>query len=216
MVNSLFSKLKDFVGLNEQVEYEYDYDEVEGEQYQSVYPPQEQAPAAVPVVEEESRNSRRLRNRATAATTTTTTTSSTGVTGAVKSESGMGSVMNNVIGMPGALNGMSEVVVMEPRTFEEMPQAIRALRERKSVVLNLTIMDPDQAQRAVDFVAGGTYALDGHQERIGESIFLFTPSCVQVRTQAGVVNETPQTQPRPRVGTSGSQVWQPEQIQMMQ
>ncbi|GGA08171.1 cell division protein SepF [Okeania sp. KiyG1] len=212
-MNSLFSKLKHFVGLNEQVEYEYDYDEVEGEEYQSVYPPQQEAPAAVPVVEEESRNSRRLRNRATAATTTT---SSTGVTGAVKSESGMGSVMNNVIGMPGALNGMSEVVVMEPRTFEEMPQAIRALRERKSVVLNLTIMDPDQAQRAVDFVAGGTYALDGHQERIGESIFLFTPSCVQVRTQAGVVNETPQAQPRPRVGTSGSQVWQPEQVQMMQ
>lgn len=212
-MNSLFSKLKDFVGLNEQAEYEYDYDEVEGEQYQSVYPPQEQPPAAVPVVEEESRNSRRLRNRATAATTTT---SSTGITGAVKSESGMGSVMNNVIGMPGALNGMSEVVVMEPRTFEEMPQAIRALRERKSVVLNLTIMDPDQAQRAVDFVAGGTYALDGHQERIGESIFLFTPSCVQVRTQAGVVNEVSQTQPRPRVGTSGSQVWQPEQVQMMQ
>ncbi|WP_293125612.1 cell division protein SepF [Okeania sp. SIO1I7] len=211
-MNGIFSKLKDFVGLNEQVEYEYDYDEVEGEQYQSVYPPQEQAPAAVPVAEEESR-SRRLRNRATAATTTT---SSTGITGAVKSESGMGSVMNNVIGMPGALNGMSEVVVMEPRTFEEMPQAIRALRERKSVVLNLTIMDPDQAQRAVDFVAGGTYALDGHQERIGESIFLFTPSCVQVRTQAGVVNEISQTQPRPRVGTSGSQVWQPEQVQMMQ
>ena len=88
--------------------------------------------------------------------------------------------MNNVIGMPGAMNGMSEVLVMEPRTFEEMPQAIQALRERKSVVLNLTIMDPDQAQRAVDFVAGGTYAMDGHQERIGESIFLFTPNCVQV------------------------------------
>ncbi|MGK7923249.1 MAG: cell division protein SepF [Trichodesmium sp.] len=211
-MNSLFSKLKDFVGLNEQVEYEYDYDEVEGEEYQSVYPPQQQAPAAVPA-EEESRSSRRLRNRATAATQTTT---NMGTTGVVKQESGMGSVMNNVIGMPGALNGMSEVVVLEPRTFEEMPQAIRALRERKSVVLNLTIMDPDQAQRAVDFVAGGTYALDGHQERIGESIFLFTPSCVQVRTQTGLVNEMPQTQARPRVGTSGSQAWQPEQIQMMQ
>ena len=210
-MNSLFSKLRDFVGLNEPVEYEYEYDEVEGEQYQSVYPPQQQPPAAV-VAEEESRNNRRFRNRPTSATGTTTTT---GTTGVVKPESGMGSVMNNVIGMPGALNGMSEVVVMEPRTFEEMPQAIRALRERKSVVLNLTIMDPDQAQRAVDFVAGGTYALDGHQERIGESIFLFTPSCVQVRTQAGVVNEIPNTQPRPRVGT-GAPVWQPEQIQMMQ
>lgn len=210
-MNSIISKLRDFVGLNEPVEYEYEYDEVEGEQYQSVYPPQQQPPAAV-ATEEESRNNRRFRNRATATTGTTTTNGSTGV---VKPESGMGSVMNNVIGMPGALNGMSEVVVMEPRTFEEMPQAIRALRERKSVVLNLTIMDPDQAQRAVDFVAGGTYALDGHQERIGESIFLFTPSCVQVRTQAGVANEIPTTQPRPRVGT-GAPVWQPEQVQMMQ
>ena len=51
MVNSIFSKLKDFVGLNEQVEYEYDYDEVEGEQYQSVYPPQQQPPAAIPVAD---------------------------------------------------------------------------------------------------------------------------------------------------------------------
>lgn len=111
--------------------------------------------------------------------------------------------MNNVIGMPGATNGISEVVVVEPRTFEEMPQVIQALRERKSVVLNLTIMDPDQAQRAVDFVAGGTYAIDGHQERIGESIFLFTPSCVQVSTQAGVLNEMPQPAPaaRPRAAT---------------
>ena len=212
-MNSLFSKLKDFVGLNEPVEYEYDYDEMEGEQYQSVYPSQQQPPAAVPA-QEESRSNRRLRNRVSA--TTATTANTTGTTGVVQQESGMGSVMNNVIGMPGALNGMSEVVVLEPRTFEEMPQAIRALRERKSVVLNLTIMDPDQAQRAVDFVAGGTYALDGHQERIGESIFLFTPSCVQVRTQAGLVNEMSQTQPRPRVATPGSQVWQPEQIQMIQ
>ena len=61
-----------------------------------------------------------------------------------------------------------------------MPQAIQALRERKTIILNLTMMDPDQAQRAVDFVAGGTYAIDGHQERIGESIFLFAPSCVSV------------------------------------
>jgi len=54
------------------------------------------------------------------------------------------------------------------------------LRERKTVILNLTMMEPDQAQRAVDFVAGGTFAIDGHQERVGESIFLFAPSCVTV------------------------------------
>ena len=87
---------------------------------------------------------------------------------------------SNVVGMPGIANSSSEVSLMEPRSFDEMPQAIQALRERKTVILNLTMMDPDQAQRAGDFVAGGTYAIDGHQERVGESIFLFAPSCVNV------------------------------------
>jgi cell division inhibitor SepF len=70
-----------------------------------------------------------------------------------------------------------------------MPQVIQTLRERKSVVLNLNVMDPEEAQRAVDFVAGGTYAIDGHQERIGESIFLFTPSCVKVSTLSGTIHD---------------------------
>lgn len=201
---NVFSKLRDLVGLNEPVEYEYEYDELEGEQYQNVYPPEQQPPAVAN--EDQRRNNRRLRDRTAPGA------------GVVNGDS-MGGVMNNVIGMPGALNGISEVVVMEPRTFEEMPQAIRALKERKSVVLNLTIMEPDQAQRAVDFVAGGTYALDGHQERIGESIFLFTPSCVQVRTQAGVIHEVTTAQGRPRVNTGempASTVWQPEPARAMQ
>ncbi len=93
---------------------------------------------------------------------------------------GDGFTGSKVIGMPGISNANSEVNLMEPRSFDEMPRAIQALRERKTVILNLTMMEPDQAQRAVDFVAGGTFAIDGHQERIGESIFLFAPSCVTV------------------------------------
>lgn len=169
----IFTKLKDFVGLSEAQEYEYEYDEASGREYQDIY--QEDNGAIAPEPEEP--QARRTRERPTALRAT--------------SEN-----MSNVIGMPGAANGLSQVMVMEPRSFEEMPQAIQALRERKSVVLNLTMMDPDQAQRAVDFVAGGTYALDGHQERIGDSIFLFAPSCVQVSSQSSVLNEAPMTQPR--------------------
>jgi len=91
----------------------------------------------------------------------------------------------NVIGLPGISTSAAEVTLMEPRSFDEMPRAIQALRERKTVILNLTMMEPDQAQRAVDFVAGGTFAIDGHQERVGESIFLFAPSCVTVTTAGG-------------------------------
>jgi cell division inhibitor SepF len=55
-----------------------------------------------------------------------------------------------------------------------MPQVIDALRQQKSVILNMTLIRQEEAQRSVDFVAGGTYAMDGHYERIGDNIFLFT------------------------------------------
>jgi cell division inhibitor SepF len=188
---NIFNKLRDFVGLNEPEEYEYYEEETDGTEYQNLYqeenPPA--APAAVTAEEEERQNRRRTRERSTV-----TPEVGTGMTSAAR---------NNVIGMPGVSNGISEVVVFEPRSFEEMPQVIQALRERRSVVLNLNVMDPDEAQRAVDFVAGGTYAIDGHQERIGESIFLFTPSCVQVTTQSGVVHEvvSPKSATRTNVPT---------------
>lgn len=190
-MNNIFSKLKDFVGLNEPAEYEYEYDDMDGQEYQNLY----QEEHAQPPQEEEPRR-RRARERVV-----------------LSNESGTTN-MSNVIGMPGAVNGVSEVVVMEPRSFEEMPQAIRALRERKSVVLNLTIMDPDQAQRAVDFVAGGTYAIDGHQERIGDSIFLFTPNCVQVSTQVGSTGEIPLSARTAARSTTPTPAWTGDQARM--
>ena len=88
--------------------------------------------------------------------------------------------MNNVIQMPRAVNGIYEILIIMPKLFEEIPPVIQALRENKSVLLNLTMMERAQAQRAIDFVTGGAYSIEGYQERIGESVFLFTPSSVKV------------------------------------
>ncbi|MEM8640955.1 MAG: cell division protein SepF [Cyanobacteria bacterium P01_G01_bin.54] len=173
-MNTIFNRVKDALGFNDPEDYSEDYyyeEDMEGNDYQTLYQ-QENPPETV---EPERQRPRRTRERPPAAAEAAANLSKPSTAAAARS---------NVIGMPGSANGISEVVVIEPRSFEEMPQVIQALRERKSVVLNLTIIDPDEAQRAVDFVAGGTYAIDGHQERIGESIFLFTPSCVQVSTQA--------------------------------
>lgn len=200
-MSNIFNKLRDIVGFNESAEYEYEYDEMDGEEYQTLY--QQENPQSMPL--DESRSRRRLRDRAPMSAEPTMGVPTMTAT-----------PMSNVIGMPGAVNGISEVVVMEPRSFEEMPQVIQALRERKSVVLNLTIMDPDQAQRAVDFVAGGTFAIDGHQERIGESIFLFTPSCVQVSSQNNVVHEVPQPQVRMPRSAGNTAAWGSEPIRMAQ
>lgn len=90
---------------------------------------------------------------------------------------------SNVIAMPGLSSFHSELVVMEPASFQEVPAALIALRDRKVVVLNLSQMEGDEAQRSVDYVAGGTFALNGHQERIGKNVFLFTPHSVQITSQ---------------------------------
>ncbi len=176
-MNNIFTKLKDFVGISEQPEDEdeTDYEEMNWEQFS----PQEKNQS-----EEEEPLNRRQREPLNLNTATS-----------------MGLNRSNVIGMPGINNNNAEVVVIEPHSFEEMPQVIQTLRERKSVVLNLNVMDPEEAQRAVDFVAGGTYAIDGHQERIGESIFLFTPSCVKVSTLSGTIHDIADN---PKMARSGS------------
>ncbi|WP_088891568.1 cell division protein SepF [Leptolyngbya ohadii] len=101
-----------------------------------------------------------------------------------------------VVGMPGVL---MEVTLMQPRSFEEASQAVMALRERKSVVLNLASLDPVQAQRCADYVAGGAFAIDGHQQQLSTHVFLFTPSFVQI-TQSGIeatVKQIAQAQQNP-------------------
>lgn len=93
--------------------------------------------------------------------------------------------------LPGA---KAEVMLMKPRSFDEISQAVTALRERKAVILNLGLMDAAQAQRCADYVAGGAFAIDGHQKQLSPSVFLFTPSFVQISDQAAVV---PPAQPQP-------------------
>lgn len=174
-------KIKDMVGLNEAEEYE-EYEDEEDDDYNNY---QQQA------VGHEDHQHQRRGNK-------TNMTSHSGIEGRPK---------NNVIGMPGLNHNITEVMVFEPRSFDEMPQVIEALRERRSVVLNLNIMEGEEAQRSVDFVAGGTYAIDGHQERIGESIFLFTPSCVQVSTPSGVVHEANQPYQSPARPSTPTPAW---------
>jgi cell division inhibitor SepF len=103
--------------------------------------------------------------------------------------------------------GVSQIYMMEPRHFDEVSDAVRALHERKTVVLNLTLMEPDQAQRSVDFVSGATHALGGDLERVGDSIFIFAPSNVQLTTP-GAVNQTPI--PKARTSRSATPAWETE------
>lgn len=93
-----------------------------------------------------------------------------------------GKPTRNIVGLPSAPS--SEVVVLEPRSFEDALGIIEHLRSRRAIILNLQGLQSEQSQRLVDFVSGACHALDGHQERIGESIFLFTPSNFKINSLA--------------------------------
>jgi len=77
-------------------------------------------------------------------------------------------------------SGSSRIILFEPRSFDEVARIVSSIDKGAAAIVNLTMMEPGEAQRAVDFIAGGTYGAGGHQERVGESIFFFAPGNMEV------------------------------------
>ena len=201
---ALFGKIKEMVGLTDPMDaLEDDYAELDGRDYRELYErEQSHADYAAPIESTAARRRRwtaphqevpthELKHRSPAPRANHHRERPT-----IASTLGSSS---KVIGMPGVQNLQGEVVLLHPHGFEEMAEVIKHLRDRKSVVMNLTLMDPADAQRSVDFVAGGTYAIDGHQERIGENIFLFTPNCIAVTTPGSNGQQETTAAPAPSV-----------------
>jgi len=70
---------------------------------------------------------------------------------------------------------MVKMVISQPTTFEQSEEICSLLKEKKSVIVNLEYVNKDVARRIVDFISGGVYALDGHIQKISNSIFLIAP-----------------------------------------
>jgi FtsZ-interacting cell division protein YlmF len=90
---------------------------------------------------------------------------------------------NKVIDHPNA-QPSSEVKVFEPRTYDEALEITEDLRGRKAILVNLHMLDSEQAQRIIDFLAGATHAIDGQQQRVAEGVFLFAPASVVITAES--------------------------------
>ncbi|MHB8171832.1 MAG: cell division protein SepF [Thermincolia bacterium] len=78
-----------------------------------------------------------------------------------------------------------KVVVMEPKTYEDVQAIADNLKNRKSVVVNLENAEKELAKRVVDFVSGAVYALNGSSQKVGNGIFLFAPNNVDISSVMG-------------------------------
>jgi cell division inhibitor SepF len=66
------------------------------------------------------------------------------------------------------------------QTFDDARRAADGLKSGQQQIVNLEQTSPQMSERIVDFLNGATYALDGSVEKIGEQVYLFTPSSVVV------------------------------------
>ena len=92
----------------------------------------------------------------------------------------------NVVKGPGYKG--HEVRIIEPRSFGDTTQIVKQLLDQKTVVLNLHLLDKEQSQRTIDFVCGAAFALGGSPQKVGDTVFVFTPNSVQLSVEAKETN----------------------------
>ena len=91
----------------------------------------------------------------------------------VVEEKGLFGRKSKVVSMPQPQQ--VRMVITQPTVFEQSEEICTYLKEKKSVIVNLEYVNKDVARRIIDFISGGVYALDGHIQKISNSIFLVAP-----------------------------------------
>ena len=80
---------------------------------------------------------------------------------------------NKVVNMPQVQQ--VRMVISQPTTFEQAASICDLLKEKKSIIVNLEYVNKDVARRIIDVVSGAVHALDGHMQKISNSIVLIAP-----------------------------------------
>lgn len=73
------------------------------------------------------------------------------------------------------MNSAVKMVILQPTKIEQATEVCDLLRDRKSIIMNLEFLNKDVARRMIDMVSGAAHVLDGHMEKISNSIFLVAP-----------------------------------------
>lgn len=68
-----------------------------------------------------------------------------------------------------------KMVIMQPTEFEQAEEICDLLKEKRSVIINLEYVNKDIARRIIDVISGAVHALEGHMQKISNSIFVVAP-----------------------------------------
>ncbi len=65
--------------------------------------------------------------------------------------------------------------IAKPTAFEQAEDICVLLREKNAIVVNLEYVNKDVARRILDVISGAVKVLDGHFEKVSNSIFIVAP-----------------------------------------
>ena len=88
---------------------------------------------------------------------------------------------SKVVNMP--QSHQVRMVISQPTSFEQAEEICTYLKNRKSVIVNLEYVNKDVARRIVDVMSGAVHALDGHIQKVSNSIFLIAPTYYEISTE---------------------------------
>ncbi|ABR33763.1 MULTISPECIES: cell division protein SepF [Clostridium] len=77
----------------------------------------------------------------------------------------------------------TKVTITKPIDYEEATEICEALKNRRIVLVNTTVLELKIAQRLLDFISGSCYALGGELQQIEKGVYILSPSNVEVTNE---------------------------------
>lgn len=91
-----------------------------------------------------------------------------------------------VVSLKALQQSNAKLVICEPRSYSEAKDIADNLINRRAVIINFQLVNPDIAKNLIDFLSGTVYALNGTIQKLGPKTFLCTPDNMDV---SGAVSE---------------------------
>lgn len=80
-------------------------------------------------------------------------------------------------------NISAKVLLKKPKEMQDILEIVDAIKSKKIVVINIIDVEPKLAQRMIDYLVGGCYALSGAFQEIAHCVYLATPETVEVTNE---------------------------------
>lgn len=77
------------------------------------------------------------------------------------------------------------IETIKPATYSDAHKIVEKLRDGNIIVFSLELVDDELAVRILDFVYGGTFALDGKIKEVGTRVYVVTNAGVNLSEIAG-------------------------------